>query len=175
MDRREALKKLAVGGAIVAGGSLVLSSNAVAQSGSGTTTPLPTWSAPINGQGQGTLVLTAPTPPSGATGAEYQWEIRGCAVSQGRTLVVINAANNSVIARANNGSCPTTPIVTPWLPTAGSVIVRTAAGGSTSYKDLEPGNTVTIRLKMRWYNTSNQLVESPPYLITGPYPNMTIS
>jgi hypothetical protein len=35
MDRREALKKLAVGGAIAAGGSLVLSSNAVAQTSSG--------------------------------------------------------------------------------------------------------------------------------------------
>jgi hypothetical protein len=174
MDRREALKKLAVGGAIVAGGSLVLSSNAVALSGSGTQTPLPTWSAPINGQGQGTLVLTAPTPPSGATNISYQWEIRGCDVSQGRTLVVIDAASSSVIARANNGSCPSTPIVTQWSSTAGSVIVRTAAGSSTSYKDLEPGNTVTIRLKMRWY-IGSQLVESPPYVISGPYPNMTVA
>lgn len=173
MDRREALKKLAVGGAIVAGGSLVLSTNNVAFAASGTTTPLPTWSAPINGQGQGTLVLSAPLPPPGATNTTYQWEIRGCDVSQGRTLVVINTANNSVIARANNGSCPSTPIITPWLPTAGSVIVRTAAGSSTSYKDLAPGNTVTIRLKVRWY-VDGQMVEST-YVISGPYPNMTVA
>ncbi len=175
MDRREALKKLAVGGAIAAGGSFVLSSNNVVFASSGVVPPpsAMTVQAPVNTKGDGTLQLSAPPAPAGANPASttYQWEIRGCDVDSGRTLVII--ANNVVIARANNGSCPSTPIVTPPSNTAGSVVVRTAAGGSSSFKDLEQGNTVTIRLIVKWY-INGQLVEGR-YQVSGPYPNVTVT
>jgi hypothetical protein len=175
MDRREALKKLAVGGAIAAGGSFVLSSNNVVFAASGVV-PSPsalTVQTPVNSKGEGTLRLTAPPAPAGANPANttYQWEIRGCDVKPGRTLVIIS--NNRVIARGNNGSCPSTPIVTPPSNTAGSVVVRTSAGGSSSFKDLEPGNTVTIRLIVKWY-VNGQLVEGR-YQVSGSYPNVAVT
>jgi hypothetical protein len=179
MDRREAIKKLAIGGAIAAGGSIVLSTNNVAFAASGgAVAPAPSSmpvSTPFNNQGEGTLVLSAPPAPNGANPATttYQWEIRGCDTKSGRTLVVLNAANNQVIARANNGGCPSTPIITPPSNAAGSVIVRTAAGNSSSLKDLEPGNTVTIRLIVKWY-VGSQMVEGR-YQVSGAYPNFVVT
>jgi hypothetical protein len=178
MDRREALKKLAVGGAIAAGGSIVLSSNNVAFAASGDPVPPPSALAlttPVGNKGEGTLRITAPPAPTGANPATttYQWEIRGCDVDQGRTLVVVNDSTNQAIARANNGSCPSTPILTQPSNTAGSVTVRTAAGGSSSLKNLEPGNTVTLRLIVKWY-VDGQLVEGR-YQVSGAYPNFTVT
>jgi len=64
MNRREALKKLAVGGAIAAGGSIVLSSNAVAATSSG----LPAGVAGAPGEGENLQVVFQPAPDGNNNG-----------------------------------------------------------------------------------------------------------
>jgi hypothetical protein len=176
MDRREALKKLAVGGALAAGGSIVLSSNnvAFAQSADGPPPPAAfTVVVPTNGSGAGTIQLTAPPPPAGATGATYNWQILECSVSQGRTLVLINSSNNQIIARGKKATCSPIPVTTGPLPNVPAVVARTVSGGSSNPKVLEPGDTVRLRLVVRW-TVASTTVEGR-YNIAGTYPNIQVT
>lgn len=175
MDRREALKKLAVGGALAAGGSIVLSSNAVAyaQSASGPPTPSAlTILVPTNGSSVGTIQLTAPSPPPGAeTGpTTYEWQILGCNIDNGRTLVIINAATNNIILRGQKNGCSSTPAKTGPLSNAPTVLVRTVAGGSESPKLLQPGDWVSLKLIVKWY-VGSTLIEGR-YDVGGTYPSI---
>lgn len=175
MDRREALKKLAVGGALAAGGSIVLSSNAVAFAQSTNGPPPPSQlsiATPTNGSGVGTIQLSAPAPPPGAAGGPttYQWQILNCGIPNGRTLVIINAANNAIILRGQKNGCSSTPAKTGALSNAPTVVVRTVAGGSSTPKLLEPGNWVQLKLIVKWY-VGSTLVEGR-YNIGGTYPSI---
>ena len=175
MDRREALKKLAVGGVLAAGGSIVLSSNAVAYAQSASGPPLAETLSivvPINGSGVGTIQLSAPPTPVGATAGAttYEWQILNCGIPSGRTLVIINTANGKIIARGRKNGCGDTPVKSPPLSNAPTVIVRTVAGGSTSPKLLEPGDWVSLKLIVKWY-VGSTLIEGR-YNIGGTYPSI---
>jgi hypothetical protein len=179
MDRREALKKLAIGGAIAAGGSIVLSSNAVAQSASGpAVAPQPSAvpiSVPVSGSGTGTVTVSAPPAPAGAvlSATTYEWQIHTCRVSNGRTLVIINPANNQIIARGQKGTCSAIPVKTGPLPNVPTVLIRTVAGGSTTPKELERGDTVSLKFIVKW-SVGGQTVEGR-YNVGGTYPNIKVT
>ena len=74
MDRREALKKLATGGAIAAGGSFVLSSNQVAFAASGPVPPPPADLVTYVPGGDGaSFEITGE--PENTTSTSYQWQL----------------------------------------------------------------------------------------------------
>jgi len=178
MDRREALKKLAVGGALAAGGSIVLSSNnvAFAQSTSGPPSPdLVSITTPTTGKrGAGIIKLSAPNAPDGASdGTTYEWQIRGCSVPNGRTLVIINSANGQIIARGQQNGCSPFTVTSGPLSNAPSVDVRTVAGGSSTPKELSPGDSVNLRLIVKW-NVNGAVVEGL-YAIGEVYPSISAS
>lgn len=80
MNRRDALKKLAVGGAIAAGGSLVLSSNPVAATNSGGIPdgipgPDGPFDIELSNSKDEVWTLTAPAPPNGVSVA-HSWNIQ---------------------------------------------------------------------------------------------------
>lgn len=175
MDRREALKKLAVGGAVAAGGSIVLSSNNVAFAQSGGPPPPSDFVVDVqtNGSGDGTIQLTAPPAPQGSNGATYDWHILGCGVPKGRTLVLINSNGGQIIARGSKGTCSPIPVTTGPLPNAPAVLVRTVAGGSSNPKELEPGDTVSLRLIVNWFVGGNNV--EGRYDIGGTFPNIVVT
>ena len=180
MDRRAALKKLAAGGAIAACGSMVLSSNNVAFAQSG---PLPPDAPGPEGliitrtdtgrRGEGYIVVTAPTPPFAAERVTYEWQIHGCSVPNGRTLVVINQTNGQIIARGLNGGCSPFVVKNGALPNAPSVVVRTVAGGSSNPKELSPGDSIDLVLIVTWLVNGAEVVGR--YRISGTYPNISAS
>jgi len=176
MDRREALKKLAIGGALAAGGSIVLSSNNVAFAQSGIIPPptaMPVTVTATGKNGAGVIQLSAPPAPTGTTGATYEWRILGCKVPTGRTLVIINSSNNQVIARGLNGGCSPIPVSSGAIKNAPTVLIRTVAGGSTSAKELSPGDSVSLKLIVKW-TIGNNVVEGR-YNIGGVYPSITVT
>ena len=170
MDRREALKKLAVGGAIAAGGSLVLSSNVAAQTTSGPGIPgIPVAGQPIPGV---TLALTggdkqlgfrAPAPPSGVT-ASYSWTIRSWDVTHPQVsgMQLTSGGNvQRVIGQPNCGNSCTY--------VAGNDLATTETlfkpGGSEKNKKFKSNDTVTVGLMMVW--TSAGTTVTAEYILTS--------
>ena len=92
---------------------------------------------------------------------------------QGRTLVIINAFNNQIIARGQNGGCSPIAVSSGPVPSAQTVLVRTVAGGSSSPKELSPGDMVSLKLIVKWsYGTT---VVPGTYNIGGRFPNITVT
>ena len=120
MDRREALKKLAAGGAVAAGGSMVLSSNKVAYAASiGCVTgipapgdPLPITYAVTGPQSRRRIQVVDATTPAcvdgGPVTTTHSWRINSFDVAGRRSLVQMrlwDAANTTqiVVGSASGG------------------------------------------------------------------------
>ena len=141
MDRREALKKLAVGGAIAAGGSMVLSSNAVAQTSSGLPRGLPGNGQPLPGVGavllssDKVLQFTAPPLPSGVT-AIYHWNIRRFDIKHPQVDGVKLTSAPNTQTRYTQGSCAT--------QTCGYFLGNATADVEALFKDAAPSNNKAV-------------------------------
>jgi hypothetical protein len=153
MDRREALKKLAVGGAIAAGGSLVLSSNPVAATASGLGIP----GVPVAGQaipgvslsltgGDKQLGFGAPAPPSGVT-ASYSWNIRSYDVAHpqvnGMLLTSGGNSQRQIGQPTCGGSCA-------YFAGNDLAVAETIFKSTSKNKKFKGGDTVTVGLMVTW-------------------------
>ena len=129
MDRREALKKLAIGGAIAAGGSLVVSSNAIAQTTSGVVPagipgdgqPLPGVTTTLS-SGDRQLTFAAPQPPAGVT-ATYAWNIRRYTVSQPQVKGIKLTTGGRVIEQIGQPNCGSSGCV--YYPGGATAVTET--------------------------------------------------
>ena len=172
MNRREALKKLALGGAIAAGGSLVLSSNAVAATGSGAVIPgIPLEGQPLPGVrlelsgGDRQLTFRAPPPPAGVT-ASYSWNIQGFNVQHPQVdgmLLTAGGSAQRVIGQPNCGAgC--------GYFTGNDVAVAETLFKSTGKKEdknkkFKNGDTVDVGLMITWQ--SSGITVTAEFLLTA--------
>jgi hypothetical protein len=161
MDRREALKKLGAGSAIAATGSIVLSSRAVASSGSGTGPggltgiPGPGEQLPItvqtslssNGK-RGTVTISDSTSPMcGLNGANswYSWRIVSSNIKGGNgwKLQIKDGSDSQVIRGFDGGSFTTSD------PNHGTVLLRKANNGGAP-KPLDRGDVYEVEMLVTW-------------------------
>ena len=173
MDRREALKKLAVGGAIAAGGSMVLSSNAVAQTSSG----MPIGGIPGPGvdpgfttvSDKGGVVITEPSAPvcaNGVVSTTAWWRTLSFNLKAplNKQFQLINPASNARLmsnAINSDGSC------NGCTSNIGQVGGRSVLLRRDSSK-LKNGDFYEIELRVLW-QCSDGKVEAV-YKISGTYP-----
>ncbi len=160
MDRREALKKLAAGGAIAATGSVVLSSRDVAYAASGPGTslteipgpsePLPiTVQTNISNNGKtGTVTVgdnTSPTCGSGTMMRSYSWRINSYNISGGNSwkLQIKDSNDSQVIADfiSTNFSQPNS--------NHGIVLLRKANNGGAA-KPLDRDDDYSVDMFVTW-------------------------
>ena len=110
MNRRDALKKLAVGGAVAAGGSLVLSSNLVAATNSGGIPdgipgPEGQLDIKLSNSQDNVLTLTAPAPPKGVSVA-YSWNIQSFKVDDKKIDAIGLISGGKEQTLSQNRECP---------------------------------------------------------------------
>ena len=130
MDRREALKKLSVGGAVAAGGSIVLSSTNVAYAMSGQP---PTTAQFTIGAGSSTSLASVrvilPVTP-GCTPTGWAWTLNSWSVSQGNSATVRVQGSSMLevltLLKSKHGWGPG-----DWVRV--TVIVSWDCGGDVSY------------------------------------------
>lgn len=197
MNRREAIRKLAAGGAVTLGASAVLSTRDVAYAASapgtgltdipGPSEPLPITST--SGNGNGTVQIgdaSTATCASGTLASTFSWRINAYNVSDADTIfgaiapqfVVKDAGDAVLIAAGTNFSnnCFTCP--TPYSPptsTNATVTLRKRIyinffGGIEFEVPLSPGDTYDIGLLRSWQCTGAGSAVTAEYRISGSYP-----
>ncbi len=164
MNRREVLKKLAMSGAIAAGGSLALSSNAVAATSSGPSAEvpgIPTPSAPqlpatqsfSNSSGAVTLAHSpSPDLPAGTT-LTYAWRINAYNISQNPADGLILRSNGLVLQARGQPTC-TSCAGNPGFASGGSsASVQTYDDHKKGPKNkkFKGGDTFDVRAFITWY------------------------
>jgi hypothetical protein len=152
MDRREAIKKLAAGSALAAGGSMVLSSRDVAYAASTPGTglfdvPGPTDNLPVtlNSSG-GIMTLSDPSNPTctpGSLDRSYSWKINQLHLwKRSGTLEIRNSTNTETIRDGVGGySAPN--------PNHGTVTLRKMSE-SGQPEDLRKADKFEIELLVTW-------------------------
>jgi hypothetical protein len=176
MNRRDAIKKLAAGGAVAAGASVVLSSNDVAFAASppdtgltdvpGPSDPLPIVFSP-NGNGTVTVDATssASCAPGGTPTVTYSWKVNSFNFSGGnRHLLVVNANNpNQVILDTTSSTGYSSA-----NPSATAVELRKTNNGSKrKIKKLDPGDTYNISVIVSWQCANANSALEGEYTLTG--------
>jgi hypothetical protein len=173
MDRRVALKKLAAGGAIASGASLVLSSHDVAYAASPPGTNL----SNVPGDGEDLLIVFTPNLNGSLTIGDdvspvcfegdltvtYSWQVNGFGFSGGnRHLLMLNAGNlNEVIHDTTGSSGYSVP-----SSTHGTIELRKTTNGNDNPKPLDATDTYNISVIISWScGVSAPLVAE--YLIQG--------
>jgi hypothetical protein len=184
MDRREALKKLAAGGAIAATGSMVLSTRDVAYAMSGGTglTDIPGPDDPLpfvfQNNTNGTVTIQSAVTPScagsGSATTTYSWRILGYNVSGGnRNFFMRNAADTADLQAGPTpntcSSCPM-PYVGPTSTHNAVTLRKTNNGKPKQLKALDAGDYYEIGLLVTWQCPGAPHVEAE-YRFWGTYPN----
>lgn len=158
MDRRSAIKKLAAGTAIAAGGSMVLSSRDVAYAASGGVDPgsLPSGSLAgfLTTNANGALTITITDQPTCAGGGPvssttYTWgSLTEIDVSPSVKSIDMTSSGNSatIVGRKNNGT----------------------------QKDFKRNDQLSVEVMINW-ECSGGLSESRAYRIMISYPDVTSS
>jgi hypothetical protein len=170
MDRREALKKLAAGGAIAATGSVVLSTRDVAYAFSGANSglsglpasdqPLPiTAQTTMSSNGKkGTVTISDTTAPMCGTqsaGRHYCWRINSFNVKGGNgwKLQIKDGNDSQVICDFISDS------FTPPNSTHGTVLLRKANNGGAA-KPLDRGDDYSIDMYVTWQCSGPSYVDA---------------
>ena len=172
MDRRAALKKLAAGGAIAAGGSFVLSSNQVAFAASGgTSIPGPGDDLPISsGSTQGQVSITdstyytCPEPGGGEPTVTYSWKINGYNLRPpgNSTIELVDANTGEVLQTAELGpTCESSCANLLYQGGSNSAFLR------RDHSKLKDGDEYDIGLMVEWQCGS---VTTRVYSVRGIYP-----
>jgi hypothetical protein len=186
MDRREALRKLAAGGAVAAGASVVLSSNDVAFAASppgtglsgvpGPGEPLEITYTPNN---NGTITIADATQASCASGAltvTYSWRILGYDVSgsKRRLAIYTNPPGTSALVQGPNEnictSCPT-PYSSPSTTNNDVVLRKNNPGGQID--PLDAGDEYSVGVLVTWRCGSNTPY-TREFAIGATYPNVPV-
>jgi hypothetical protein len=178
MNRREALQKLAAGGAIAACGSFALSSTEVAYAASPPGTglvgvPGPGEALPMQAvfNSNGTVTITDASNPSCASGSSlsstYAWTIESIYLGNGkRNFFVLDASSGSVITSAKNKKGCTNCPQSTGSTSVDSVILRKNNNGG-QLKPLGSSDSYTLRLQISWYCSTAAKAVTAEYLISG--------
>jgi hypothetical protein len=176
LNRREAIRKLAAGGAVAAGASVVLSSHDVAFAASppdtgltnvpGSTEPLPIAFMPNT---NGTVTVGDATSPACTSGGgptvTYSWKVNSFSFSGGnRHLLVVNAANLSQIIHDTSGSSGYSS------PNTGHPAVelrKTNNGRKRQIKPLESGDSYSISVIVTWQCSGANSALEAEYTLMG--------
>lgn len=200
MDRREAIRKLAAGGAVAVGASTVLSSRDVAYAASvpgtglsdvpGPGEPLPISSS--SGNGNGTVLIGDASGAvcdggSSSPSSTFAWRINAYNVADTPTILgplppqflIKNSADVAVIVAGTNFSnncsiCPT-PYSSP-TSTNSTVSLRKRLfvnlfGGIEIEVPLSAGDSYDIGLMRTWQCAGAGSAVTAEYRMTGVYPN----
>lgn len=178
MDRRQALKKLAAGGAIAAGGSLVVSSNAVAQTTSGCfEAPLAPFTA-VPDVASGSILVTPSTSmdPQGL-GPTFAWQIAGYeGFRNSRSLQIRQQATGQIVVTGPNGGecgtdCPFPPDGPVSTGNDGSVVLGAARKNNNSQNNdsdpFEAGNAYDVEVWVSWPEANGCPAVDAYYRISG--------
>lgn len=176
MNRRDAIRKLAAGGAVAAGASVVLSSNDVAHAAS----PPDTGLTDVPGPGEplqlnfvpnadGTVTIGDAESPACTTGGAptvtYSWKVNSFSFSGGnRHLVIVNASNLSQVIQDASGSSGYSP---PNTDHSAIELRKTNSGKPRVVKELEPGDTYTISVLVTWQCSGANSALEAEYTLTG--------
>jgi hypothetical protein len=163
MDRREALKKLATGGAIAAGGSFVLSSNQVAFAASGP--PEPSDLVAYVEGGDGASFTITGEPPDGTTSTSYQWQLNYISLTPaGKKQVNLLDGGGNVLWSSTLGDKVCGRPCTPW--TSSSTALGTVQ--LDRHKGLKPGDVYELDVIVSW-TFSGGGSDNTHYRIYGAY------
>ncbi len=156
MDRRSAVKKLAAGGAIAAGSSVVLSSNGVAFAAScvvDITNPVATLAGDTGGQNNPYWLITNTTAaPPGVT-ANFVWRIRSYANLTGRRgnfpRLKVNPDGIAALVGPDDDSFVGN-VATPSSGVASSAVIsRTNSNGGPT-RGFQPDDDYVVQLDITW-------------------------
>ena len=176
MNRRDAIRKLAAGGAVAAGASVVLSSNDVAFAASppdtgliavpGPTEPLPIAFTPNS---DGTVTIGDSGSPScsteGTPTVTYSWKVNSFSFSGGnRHLLLVNAANLSQVIHDTTSS---TGYSSPNTGHAAVELRKTNNGKKRKIKPLDPGDTYSISVIVTWQCAGANSALEAEYTLLG--------
>ena len=179
MNRRDAIRKLAAGGAVATGASMVLSTNDVAFAASPPDTGLtdvPAAGAPLpiafvsttNGTVRINATSSAACIGGGVPTVTYAWKVNSFSFSGGnRRLLVVNASNLSQIIHDTSSSTGYSAARTTWP----SIELRkTNSGSKRQIKPLDPGDLYNVSVIVTWQcSNANSALEAEYVLIgTGP-------
>lgn len=182
MNRRDALRKLAAGGAIATTGSVVLSSRQVAHAASPPSTGLsnvPGSSDPMSmastNNPNGTVTLTdtvTPTCVSGSLTTTYAWRINGYDIGPGnRHFHLRNAADTATLQQGPStdtcSACPM-PYVGPTSSDMSITLRKTNNGGQL--KPLDSGDFYDIGLLVTWQCSGHSAALTAEYRMYATYP-----
>jgi len=157
MNRRDALKKLAAGGAIAMGGSMVLSSNSVAFAASGPVMPDPESLFTLSETGEQAVLSVTGLPP-GAVSASYEWQINYISLApKGKKQIDLLDENDTVIYSTQLGASVCGRPCTPWTPSSsGLSTVRL-----DRHKGMTPGDYYEVDVRVTW-----DMDQGPPMVAT---------
>ena len=171
MDRREAIKKLAAGSALAAGGSMVLSSRNVAYAASAPGTglagvPGPSDDLPITVNSSNGVVTYSdasnPTCASGSLDRSYSWTIKSLKL-KGKTskLEIRNSSNTEMIRNAVGGYSN---------PNSGHGTVELhKVSESGESEDLVKADKFEVGLIVRWRCSGADAYVEAEYSFAGKY------
>ena len=158
MDRREALRKLAIGGALAAGGSMVLSSNNVAFAASAEPlSGIPTQGqslpvAPSSSASSGTVTLSYASQAVCASGdrveTTYAWRINGFVLKKNGSEGMFLTSGGTTIRAASGNTCIGCP-----APSSGAYVAGT---GTATIQPLgknakfQKGDSYNVGLLVTW-------------------------
>ncbi len=173
MDRREAIKKLAAGGAIAATGSMVLSSREVAYAASApgtglTNVPGPTEPLPVSAtnNSNGTVTLTDASSPSCSVGSltrTYSWKINGFNLKGGNSWkFFVRNSNDTQTVREGIGGYSS-----PNLNH--STVVLRKTNKPDKLKPLDNGDSYDISMLVTWSCGAGAYLQAE-YRYTATYP-----
>jgi hypothetical protein len=175
MDRRAALKKLAAGGAIAMGGSMVLSTNNVAFAASGPVAggiplegePLPV-SLPPFSNSSGVLTITDVTQPvySGVgVQTSHAWRINGYTLQRGSSATGLELRSGGQVVQASGQPTCTTGCGGSYFAGTGTADVRPLGPNGKGMK-FKGGDPYDIGMMVTWTVPGVQTVTAE-YRITG--------
>lgn len=173
MDRREAIRKLAAGGAIAATGSMVLSSRSVAYAASApgtglTDVPGPAEPLPVSAtnNGNGTVTLRDVSSPSCSIGSltrTYSWKINGFNIDGGRTWkFFVRNGDDSETIREGVGDYSS-----PNLDHDTVVLRKTNKPGKL--RPLDAGDSYDVSMLVTWSCGTGAYLQAE-YRFTATYP-----
>lgn len=177
MNRRDAIKKLAAGGAVTLGASAVLSSNNVAFAASPPDTGLsgvpPRGAAPplsFSPNGNGTVTLDLSSDATCASGGSptitYAWKVNGFSFSGGNRHLIISS-NGQTVHDTTGGSGYSSH------STGYSVIdlAKTNNGSKRKIKPLDSSDTYNLSVIVTWQCLGANSALEAEYVIAGVGPS----
>ena len=180
MDRRQAIKKLAAGTALAAGGSVVLSSRDVAYAASApgtglTNVPGPSEPLPVGttNNSNGTVTLSDVSSPSCSSGSltrSYSWRINGFNINGGTPwqFYIRNSTDSETIREGVSGYS------TPNLNDGTVVLRKTNKPKKTKPGVLKPlanGDYYDISMLVTWQCSGAGAYLQTEYKFSATYPN----